>query len=223
MQGLANAIGSIFQPAQTAGGTPTWVKLLTGGLLGSGEVGNILQSHKQNAYQDYILNLIKNPAQLSSMVTSAQRPLDNALVQAVTNQTQAQAAERGLAQAPGIFNTIESQALAPFVQQNQQMAQNQVMAALGLGQNTFAGQRPTDTSALMAQFIKMFQNPSQRVRPIDITGNAQPAGLQFPITPPNIDVGTTNPNWDSIFGTITPPTIATGPTTPNWGTIFGGS
>lgn len=202
MQGLANAIGSIFQPAQTAGGTPTWVKLLTGGLLGSGEVGNILQSHKQNAYQDYVLNLIKNPAQLSSMITSAQRPLDNALVQAVANQTQAQAGERGLAQAPGIFNTIESQALAPFVQQNQQLAQNQVLAALGLGQNTFTGQRPTDTSPLMTQFLRMFQRPQQGggMTPINIAGNTTTPGLQFPITPPTIDTGSTAPDWGTIFG-----------------------
>lgn len=205
MEGLASigqAIGGILQPAAVS--TPPWVKLLTGGLLASGEVGNILQSHKQNAYQDYVLNLIKNPAQLSSMVTSATRPLDNALVAAVTNQTQAQAAERGLAQAPGIFNTIESQALAPFVQQNQQLAQNQVLAAMGLGQNTFAGQRPTDTSALMANFLRLFQRPQTGggTTPINIAGNTTTPGLQFPITPPTIDTGSTAPDWGAIFGGI---------------------
>lgn len=199
MEGLASigrAIGGIFQPAQAAGGTPTWVKLLTGGLLGSGEVGNILQSHKQNAYQDYVLNLIKNPAQLSSMITSAQRPLDNALVAAVTNQTQAQAAERGLAQAPGIFNTIESQALAPFVQSNQQLAQNQVLAALGLGQGTFANQRPTDISSLMAPFLRMFQNPTGSgpswgaIRPFP-QQTSTPSGItQTPPYFPSGDMGT---------------------------------
>lgn len=149
---------SVASSAATS--APTWQKLLTGGMLAGGELGNLLSQNKSNAYQNYVTNLAKNPAQLSQMVNQATQPLSKALTSAVTNQVQGTLAERGLAESPGIFNTVQSQALAPYLMQQQQNAQNQVLASLGLPIN--AGVTSPQINPLtqaMQMFLRAFQPP----------------------------------------------------------------
>jgi hypothetical protein len=125
MSNTLGNIGSFFK-------SPSAGPILSGVNLGVGEIGNLLASNAQ----DKVANL--TPAQFSARVASAERPIDNSLVQAVNNSVQADMASRGLAQAPGIFAGEEAQALAPYAQQNYQTALNQVMEQLGLlpkGQN----------------------------------------------------------------------------------------
>ena len=152
---------STISSGATGGGSPAWMKLLTAGMFGGGELGNLLQQHKSDQYTDLLLKYAQNPALLSQAVASATKPLDNALVQNVNNTVQGNMAQRGLSQAPGIFAASEAQALAPFVQQNQQTAQNQVLASLGLpGQATNINQRPQDLSGALSMFLRaMGQNP----------------------------------------------------------------
>lgn len=158
--GVISAIDPVAG-ATAASSAPLWQKLLLGGMLGAGEVGNLLQTNKSNSYTDFLTNLMKNPAQLSGMVNQATTPLSSALVAALNNRVQGDLAQRGLAQAPGIFATSELQALAPYQLQEQQLAQNQVLAALGLpGQVTNINQPPQNLSPLMAGFLRTFQNPS---------------------------------------------------------------
>lgn len=137
------------------GGSPLWMKLLLGGMLGTGEIGNIIEERKRAAYQNQLMQLIKDPAKLTQMVLKAQRPLDNALVQAVNNRVQADMASRGLAQAPGVFAASQAQALAPFIQENQNAAMQQVLASLGLPAGTF--RQPENLSPLLAQFLRTFR------------------------------------------------------------------
>ena len=137
-----------------SGGAPLWQKILTGGMLGGGEIGNLIEEHKRAQYQNLLMSLIKDPAKLTQMILKAQRPLDNSLVQSVNNRVQGDMASRGLAQAPGIFAASEAQALAPFEQQNYNTALQQVMQSLGLPAGTF--QQPQNMSPLMMQFLKMF-------------------------------------------------------------------
>src|SRR5271157_5694751 len=92
--------------------------IISGGAFGAGEIGNILEEQKRMQYQNYIMDLMKNPQKLAALVAKLQKPMDNALVQGVTNQVQGNMAERGLSQAPGIFAASQSQALAPYEQQN---------------------------------------------------------------------------------------------------------
>src|SRR5271165_5377411 len=158
MDGLSSIIGAMAPQASAP--APLWQQLVTGGLFGAGELSNLLQAHKQSQWQDYVMNLAKNPSQVSQMVTQAQQPLDNALVQAVNNRVQGDMAQRGLAQAPGIFAGTEAQALAPFVQQQQQNAQQQVMQLLGLpGAATNINAPGQNMSPALQMFLRSFGTP----------------------------------------------------------------
>ena len=116
---------------------PATGPVLSGATLGLGEVGNLLAGHAASQQEKALQNqenAITNltPAELTAKVTSAENPINNALVQAINNSVQGDVASRGLAQAPGIFASEESQALAPYAQQNYNTALNQVMQQLGL-------------------------------------------------------------------------------------------
>ena len=130
-------------------------QVISGGGFAAGELGNILQGIKENSYQNQILSLFKNPAQLAALVAKLQQPLNNGLTQAVGNQVQGSLAERGLAQAPGIFAASEAQGLAPYYQQNQQSAMNSVLQLLGMPASTFKS--PANNSAALGMFLKSLQ------------------------------------------------------------------
>jgi len=125
--------------------------LLSGGAAVAGTGGNILEDVKKNDYQNFILNLVKNPTAFAALISKLQQPLNAGLTQSVGNQVQGQMAERGLSQAPGIFAGAESQALAPFYQQNQSTATNALLQALGLPAGTF-GQPVNTTGAWQGLF-----------------------------------------------------------------------
>jgi hypothetical protein len=103
------------------------------GATGAGLAGNLsLEAQRANAEKQAEANAKLTPAQLGSLVTGATQPLNAGLVQAVTNTTDANLAEMGLSQAPGLIATATSQALAPFEQQNQQTALQLVLQKLGI-------------------------------------------------------------------------------------------
>lgn len=127
-------------------------QIISGGTFGAGTLENILQGIQQNSYRNKIMSLLNNPAALAAMASKLQKPLDAGLTQSVTNQVQGDMAERGLSQAPGIFAASESQALAPFVQQNQQTAMNTVLQLLGMPAGTFKS--PSNNSGALQMFLK---------------------------------------------------------------------
>jgi hypothetical protein len=111
--------------------------VLGGATAGAGLFGNVLNmvergketSNLQSAEKKYA-NL--TPQQLSGMVTNAEAPLSQDLLQNVGNLVQADVASRGLAESPGVFASTETQAIAPYQQQQQQLALQLVMKQLGL-------------------------------------------------------------------------------------------
>lgn len=177
---------------------PSFGPIASGASLGLGEIGNLLagaaankQESALSAQEKKIANL--TPAQLTAMVTSAEKPIDNGLVQQINNSVQADMASRGLAEAPGIFAAGESQALAPYIQQNYQTALNQVMQQLGL---------PLEYANTIRQFLPNQQNMTpamqlflQQLAKLKSTNAGNGSG--FPTTGPNPgDYGGTPP----IFG-----------------------
>lgn len=102
-----------------------------------GEVGNLITGANRAGQISSLENQEKTlssltPAQLTAQASSAEAPINAALVQAVRNNVQGDLASRGLAQAPGIFASEESQALAPYAQQNFQTALEAVLAKYNL-------------------------------------------------------------------------------------------
>lgn len=117
------------------GGANPIQALLGLGSSGLGLFGNLMNEIQRQGQ----LNMIKksektlgDPTQLAKQVSSATQPLNEGLVQSVDNTVKGSLAESGLSESPGILATTESQALAPFEQQNQSTALQLVMERLGL-------------------------------------------------------------------------------------------
>ena len=111
--------------------------VLTGATAGAGLVGNILNSITRSNQVGQLQSAEKRfanltPEQFSSLVTRSEQPLSQNLLESVGNQVQADVASRGLAESPGVFATTESQALAPYEIQEQQMAMQRILTQLGL-------------------------------------------------------------------------------------------
>lgn len=129
--------------------------IISGSTFGAGTLENILQGIQKASYQNKIMALLNDPAKLAAMASKIQQPLNNGLTQAVGNQVQGNLAERGLSQAPGIFAASESQALAPYYQQNQDAALRSVMELLGLPANSFG--QPINNSGSLSLLMKSLQ------------------------------------------------------------------
>src|SRR6266481_7893003 len=98
------SIGGLFKSAAPA---------ITGITAGTGLIGNVLNSiqrgnevGKLQSAEKKFANL--TPEQLSGMVTRAEQPLGNDLLQNVGNLVQADLGTRGLAESPGIFASTET-------------------------------------------------------------------------------------------------------------------
>lgn len=124
------------------------IPILSLGLAGAGTVGNIIQGgqgQKQaqtlegaqtseinwmQQYQDFLKSI--TPQQISQMITSATQPLSSNLTQSVTDPIRASLAAAGLGESPGTLATQEGTALAPFVQNEQGLASQNIFQLLGL-------------------------------------------------------------------------------------------
>lgn len=189
MSEVLGSLGSFFS-GPTGKGIATLGEL---GATGAGLFGNISADRQRAAAakqaQD---NMNLTPQQLAAMVSGAQQPLNKGLTQAVTNNVNANLAEQGLSQAPGIIATTESQALAPFIQSNQNQALELVLAKLGLPAE-FARTIPPNANLapLLSLLFKGGGTPNSNTNPFQTTG---PNPL-----PPN----TPDPNlgdWGALSG-----------------------
>jgi hypothetical protein len=105
------------------------------GTAGAGLLGNILNERMRSQQLSQLASAEKtlnNPTQLAAEVSSATQPLNASLVSAVTNAVNANQAESGLSEAPGLTAQAISSAVAPYEQQNQSTALQLVMERLGL-------------------------------------------------------------------------------------------
>ena len=89
-------------------------------------------ANKEKQAVDRALWYSKNPQAISQMQQQFEKPLDQGLVKGTENVVNASLAQQGLSQAPGIQSQVTQQALAPYIQQNQNTALMEVFKALGL-------------------------------------------------------------------------------------------
>lgn len=174
-------------------------KLLQLGLGIPGVISNISQARAQAQRQKQIDELTKNPALLAAKIKALQQPLSQGLVQDVTNQAQAQLAERGLSSSPQIATAVESQALAPYEFAEQQRATNAFLQSLGLdvgGPNALPG-GPVDTSGLWGLFQPTSTTSSATpysfpsgTGPNQIPSSNDPGIAVPPLTVPGVDYNT---------------------------------
>lgn len=178
------------------------------GATGAGLVGNLLADRQRAAAASAAQkNMNLTPQQLAAQVASATQPLNAGLVQAVTGTTNANLAEQGLSEAPGLIATATSQALAPFEQANQQTAMQLVLQRLGLPAE-FARTIPQNANLapLLALLMKGGLPGAAGTRPTptfptpDTTGTYDFGGLIPPQPTPSTD---TTGTYD--FGSLIPP------------------
>jgi len=207
--GLGQIMGQGSGAGVSQGSLPSWANILLPSLFGLGTAGNIfgdiqkMQEQKRLAdYQKSIMGM--SPQTLSRMVASATAPLSHGLEQAVGNEVQGATAERGLAQAPGIYSANLAQSLAPYYQQNQQQALQEVMQKLQLPLEStppsFLYGQPQDmTNLLMAWLRNMGGGGTQGGQGGGGGGYFNPPGTgSSPFdwwTPESSGIGTTTPTF----------------------------
>jgi hypothetical protein len=118
-------------------------------MTGSGLIGNIMQQKQQNDALNRIKTM-QNPANASRMIQQLTQPLNSGLVSNVGNSVQGYLGERGLSQSPNITANVLGQSLAPYEQQNQQLALQQFMALLNPTGSSYG--KPADLTSLMSLF-----------------------------------------------------------------------
>ena len=107
------------------------------GALNLAQVGstgyNLYNQYQQQQYQNKLRELSTDPAAVSKLAQGYTQPLTAGLQKGVANETQAYLAQRGLSDSPQISEQVQAQAIAPYIQQNQQQGYNLALQALGLG------------------------------------------------------------------------------------------
>jgi hypothetical protein len=176
---------------------------LEGGAAVSGMFGNIMnmiqrgqQTDKLNAAEKKFTSM--TPEQLSGLVTRAEQPLGQDLLQNVGNLVQADMGTRGLSQAPGVWAAEETQAIAPYKLQQQQMALQLIMKQLGL---------PIEYAQAILQSMG---GPANIAPLLQLLQQGKGAPNQVPGTPPGGDnIGAIIQNMINSQGP-TPPGIVAG-------------
>jgi hypothetical protein len=167
------------------------------GATGAGLAGNLAAEHQRSiAAKQAQANANLTPEQLAEQVKSATQPLNAGLVQAITGNVNANMAEQGLSQAPGLQATEIAQALAGPEQMNQQTALALVLKKLGLPAE-FASTIPPNSN-LAPLLAMLFKGGSPTATPL--WQNQAPIGPPAP--PPNTDQDTTG-SYD--FGNLFAP------------------
>ena len=146
---------------------------------------NLYDQYKQQQYQNTLRQDAQNPAKVTALAQQYTQPLTAGLTAAVNNSTQAQLAQAGLSESPQIAQTVESQAIAPYVQQNQKQGINLALhgararrrgdssrvaateLSLGLGKGVLA-----------IRWVRLRHQPSY-LRAIDAIGNRRAVDLRF--------------------------------------------
>ena len=124
-------------------------------LIGAVGTGGGIWNNIQNAqYQNKLRSLASDPAKMMAYAKGFEQPLQAGLLKGVENQTQGYAAERGLATSPQIQQALVSQAIAPYLQQQQNQALDAAYKSLGLGGGAPYGGSTSD----IASSLKMLQS-----------------------------------------------------------------
>lgn len=168
-------------------------------LTGAGSVANLLARYKQQQYlnnqikyQKMVQGIVSDPAKLAARARSFESPLNQGLTQSVGNEVQAYNAERGLATAPNIQAAVLAQALAPYIQHNQNTALQAAISSLEVPAAGRSVPNFGDTSLDLSEMIKQLLRPEPRV--LDTGGpsvipkpeegpDVPPPDVQFPQGP----------------------------------------
>ena len=156
---------------------------------------NLYNQYKNQQYQDMLRSYAQNPAKMNAYAEQFTQPLNAGLQSSVANQSQAYLAERGLSDSPAISQQVESQALAPYIQQNQQQGYQDALQALGLGGGAIppGQQQATGINQLAKIFANSPNTYSQGQSVLNMATQYDPNLANYPTS---YDPGYTIPDQD---------------------------
>lgn len=140
--------------ATTAAALTPYINAATG-VAGLGStVYNLYNQYQNQQYQNLLRSYAQNPAKMNAYAAQFTQPLNAGLTAGVANQAQADLASRGLSDSPEISQQVYAQAIAPYIQQNQQQGYQDALQALNLGGGAIppATQQSTGLSSLAKAF-----------------------------------------------------------------------
>ena len=166
---------------------------------------NLVNQYQNQQYQNTLRSDAQNPAKVTALAQQYTQPLTAGLTAAVNNATQAQLAQAGLSESPQIAQTVEAQAIAPYIQQNQTQGYNLALRALGLGGGAIdpATAQQNNISALAKAFAQLggggSMNPALLAQLMQ-QGTVQPAQLDQSIYTPDYAAQMTGPSGGGDSG-----------------------
>lgn len=115
---------------------------------------NLYNQYQNQQYQNQLRSFAQDPAKMNAYAAKFTQPLTAGLTAGVANQAQADLATRGLTDSPEISQQVYAQAIAPYVQQNQQQGYQNALQALQVGGGAIppAQQQQQSLSALAKAF-----------------------------------------------------------------------
>lgn len=161
------------------------------GLAGAGTniysgVQNIQNQQRLQSAQNYVTSLTTNPTKMAAATAAYTQPLSAGLTSDVSNLVQGNLAERGLGSSPAAYTSALTQAISPYVQQNQSTALQALMQSLGLASGQRPIQSPTqDISKLLAQ-LRTPGSSSTNADPYQVLYNAQQPDQTLNPTDPSL-------------------------------------
>lgn len=128
---------------------------------------NLYNQFQQTAYQNKLRSLAQDPAKMAAFAAGYTKPLNAGLTAGVNNEAQAYLASRGLSDSPQISQEVASQAIAPYINDNQTKGYQLALQALGLGGGAIppATQQSTSQSQLAQILAGMAPKGSVGVDP----------------------------------------------------------
>lgn len=155
MDGITQALQAI-QPALKVGGE----------VAGVGSTAyNMYNQYQNQQYQNKLRSFAQDPAKMNQYAAQFTQPLNAGLQTGVANAAQADLATRGLTDSPEISQQVYAQAIAPYIQQNQQQGYQNAIQALGLGGGAV---NPNNSSPnTISALAKMFAG---QTAPADLSG-----------------------------------------------------
>jgi hypothetical protein len=118
---------------------------------------NLYNQYQQQQYQNQLRSMAQDPAKMNAYAAKFTQPLTAGLTAGVANQAQADLATRGLTDSPEISQQVYAQAIAPYIQQNQQNGYQNALQALQVGGGAIspALQQQNSMAALTKAFSQM--------------------------------------------------------------------
>ena len=131
---------------------------------------NMYNQYQNQQYQNQLRSYAQDPAKMNAYAAQFTQPLTAGLQTGVANAAQADLATRGLTDSPEISQQVYAQAIAPYIQQNQQNGYQNAIQALGLGGG--AVNPNTQSASTISALAKMFAGNGTGSLP-DLSGASQ--------------------------------------------------